>query len=417
MKHFLLLISIVFIAPIYCFCQPSPNVQIGSQIWQSKNLDVATFSNGDRIFEAKSIKDWDDAISSKQPAWCYYNFNPENGKKYGKLYNMYAVMDPRGLAPVGYHIPSENEWEILEKFIGAENAGKKLKSTNGWSNSVRWVPGKVKCTNCADWSAEFRRKIACNVCKDHKTVYSDFAKQVIFSGNGSDIFHFQALPSGQLRTNEFHELGRIGVWWSVSDPNKKIGYFKVSSDFEFLYNNDYYRTSSYPLTYSTYYGNSVRCIKDNINSSPNKIKTNSTGTEGSDQNSNLNKNQIPAINPNRANSSQINVSISGWPTCVQNSRQKIIFIITDKNDIPVTYFKELAGADDYLAKNENKGYEVKKEACIFKFEDCDLDLQGPFSCEMYLRKNGTFISSGDYKVGKWKCSERDRVQYYDAKLE
>ena len=83
MKHFLLLISIIFIAPIYCFCQPSPNVKIGSQIWQSKNLDVATFSNGDRIFEAKSIKDWHDAISSKQPAWCYYNFNPENGKKYG----------------------------------------------------------------------------------------------------------------------------------------------------------------------------------------------------------------------------------------------------------------------------------------------------------------------------------------------
>jgi hypothetical protein len=147
------------------------------------------------------------------------------------------------------------------------------------------------------------------------------------------------------------------------------------------------------------------------------MQTNSTVTEGAEQNSNLNKNQIPAINPNRATSSQINVSISGWPTCVQNSRQKIIFIITDKNDIPVTYFKELAGADDYLAKNENKGYEVKKEACIFYYEDCDLDLQGPFSCEMYLRKNETFVSSGDYKVGKWKCNERNRVQYYDVKLE
>jgi uncharacterized protein (TIGR02145 family) len=415
MKHFLLLISIIFIAPFYSFCQPSPNVKIGTQIWQSKNLDVTVFSNGDRIFEAKSIKDWNDAFSSKQPAWCYYNFNAENGKKYGKLYNMYAVMDSRGLAPIGYHIPSENEWDILEKFIGSENAGKKLKSTYGWSSSKRWMPGKVKCTNCAPWSADFHKKFGCLVCFGHKTVNSDFAKQVIFSGNGSDIFHFQALPSGQLRTNEFHELGKIGVWWSVSDPNKKIGSFKVSSDFEFLYNNDYW-TSSYPQTYSTYYGNSVRCIKDDLKSASNKMQTFSKGTVGSEQNSNINNN-IPAINPNRANSSQINVSISGWPTCVQNSRQKIIFIITDKNDIPVTYFKELAGADDYLAKNENKGYEVKKEACIFYFEDCDLDPQGPFSCEMYLRKNGTFISSGDYKVGKWKCSERDRVQYYDIRLE
>jgi uncharacterized protein (TIGR02145 family) len=416
MRYSLIFILLFFfLLPICCFCQINSDVKIGSQIWQSKNLDVTTFSNGEKIFEAKSIKDWDDAFASKQPAWCYYNFNPENGKKYGKLYNMYAVMDSRGLAPFGYHIPSNKDFEILEKFIGSENAGKKLKSTNGWNNSKRWIPGKVKCTNCADWSAEFRRKIACNVCKDYKTVYSDFAKQVIFSGNGSDIFHFQALPSGQLRTKEFHELGKICVWWSLSDPNKKIGYFEVNSDFEALARNDYW-TSSYPQTYSTYYGNSVRCIKDNLKRTSNKMQTFSTGTGGSEKNSNINNN-IPAINPNRANSSQINVSISGWPPCVQNSRQKIIFIITDKNEMAVTYFKELADADDYLANNENKGYEVKKEACIFHYEDCDLDLQGPFSCEMYLRKNGTFVSSGDYKVGKWKCNERNRVQYYDVKLE
>jgi hypothetical protein len=416
MKHFLLLISIIFIAPFYSFCQPSPNVKIGTQIWQSKNLEVTVFSNGDRIFEAKSIKDWDDAFSSKQPAWCYYNFNAENGKKYGKLYNMYAVMDSRGLAPIGYHIPSENEWDILEKFIGSENAGKKLKSTYGWSSSKRLMPGLVKCPNCAKWNTEFKRQIACLVCYNDRVIESMNAKEVTFPGNGSDNFYFQALPSGQLGTNEFNGIGKMGIWWSLSDRNKKIGFFEVSSDFELLARYDY-RTSSYPQTYSTYCGNSVRCIKDNIKLASNKMQTNSTVTEGAEQNSNLNKNQIPAINPNRATSSQINVSISGWPTCVQNSRQKIIFIITDKNDIPVTYFKELAGADDYLAKNENKGYEAKKEACIFKFEDCDLDLQGPFSCEMYLRKNGTFISSGDYKVGKWKCSERDRVQYYDIRLE
>jgi hypothetical protein len=94
----------------------------------------------------------------------------------------------------------------------------------------------------------------------------------------------------------------------------------------------------------------------------------------------------------------------------------MIFIITDKKDIPVTYFKDQAGADDFLTKNTEKGYEIKKEACVFYFEDCDLDLQGPFSCEMYLRKNGTFISNGDYKIGQWKCSERDRVQYFDKQL-
>ena len=414
MKHFLLLISIIFIAPIYCFCQPSPNVKIGSQIWQSKNLDVATFSNGDRIFEAKSIKDWDDAISSKQPAWCYYNFNPENGKKYGKLYNMYAVMDPRGLAPFGYHIPSNEDFEILEKFIGAENAGKKLKSTYGWSTIKRWMPGKVKCTNCAHWSADFHSKVGCTVCFGHKTVYSDAAKLVEFSGNGTNSFNFTGLPAGQLKYSEFSHIGFRGAWWILNNQNNMIEFFELNAGYEYLKQ----RTDDLLSP-----GFSVRCIKnsDNLQSSTKKIQQKINEFDVSQQSNKvstkLDNEKIPAINPNRANSSQINISISGWPTCVQNSRQKIIFIITDKNDIPVTYFKELAGADDYLAKNENKGYEVKKEACIFYFEDCDLDPQGPFSCEMYLRKNGTFISSGDYKVGKWKCSERDRVQYYDAKLE
>jgi hypothetical protein len=129
---------------------------------------------------------------------------------------------------------------------------------------------------------------------------------------------------------------------------------------------------------------------------------------------------VPAINPQASSGSstgsQITGSISGWPTCVQRTQQKNIYIITDKKDIPVTYFKDQAGADDFLAKNNTKGYEIKKEACVFKFEDCDLDLQGPFSCEMYLRKNGTFISNGDYKIGQWKCSERNRVQYFDLQL-
>jgi uncharacterized protein (TIGR02145 family) len=41
--------------------------------------------------------------------------------------------DPRGLAPEGWHIPSEDEWEALTDFLGGETvAGKKMKSTKGW---------------------------------------------------------------------------------------------------------------------------------------------------------------------------------------------------------------------------------------------------------------------------------------------
>ncbi len=417
MKHCLLLNLLFFLYQICCFCQTNPDVKIGLQTWQSKNLAVAVFRNGDKIFEAKTHEEWENAVRNKQPAWCYYNFDVENGNKHGKLYNMYAVIDERGLAPIGYHIPSKKEWENLERFIGANNAGKKLKSTHGWIDSKRWIPGKVKCNNCADWSAEFRRKIACNVCKDHETVQSNFAKQVLFSGNGINSFNFSGLPSGQRKFDEFKGQGNWSIWWCLTDLYNEVEYFELNADYEEL------GRGNYSLYKPTYYGNSVRCIKDigNVPSSTKKILQNTNEFDVSQQ---FNKvsiesehSNIPAINPNRAYNSQINVSISGWPSCVQNSRQKIIFVIVDKNDIPVTYFKELAGADNYLAKNETKGYQVKKEACIFHYEDCDLDLQGPFSCEMYLRKNGTFVSSGDYKVGKWKCNVRDRVQYYDMKLD
>ena len=71
----------------------------------------------------------------KTGAWCYYDNDSSNGTKYGKLYNWYAVNDPRGLAPNGYHIPSDVEWTKLADYLGGENkAGKKIKNTSGWRN-------------------------------------------------------------------------------------------------------------------------------------------------------------------------------------------------------------------------------------------------------------------------------------------
>lgn len=106
---------------------------IGKQEWAIKNLNSIVFRNGDTIIQAKTNEEWENALKNKQPAWCYYENNQVNGSKYGKLYNWYAVIDPRGLAPVGYHIPSETEWKELAIFLGGESiAGKKMKSTSGW---------------------------------------------------------------------------------------------------------------------------------------------------------------------------------------------------------------------------------------------------------------------------------------------
>ena len=110
-------------------------VKIGKQIWMAKNLDVTHFRNGDPIPEAKNDKDWDAAAKKKKPAWCYYNNNSANGKKYGKLYNWYAVSDLRGLAPNGWHIPSEDEWlELIKLLGGKKKAVVKMKASELTSN-------------------------------------------------------------------------------------------------------------------------------------------------------------------------------------------------------------------------------------------------------------------------------------------
>ena len=81
-------------------------VQIGTQLWIASNLNVSHFRNGDPIPEAASAAEWKQAAEDKRPAWCYYNNDPVNGRTYHKLYNWYAVNDPRGLAPYGWHVPS-----------------------------------------------------------------------------------------------------------------------------------------------------------------------------------------------------------------------------------------------------------------------------------------------------------------------
>src|SRR5262245_8354555 len=116
---------------------PSQSVTIGSQTWMSRNLDVSRFQNGDPIPEARRIEDWVNAGKNGRPAWCYYENKPELGAIYGRLYNWYAVVDVRRLAPDGWHIPSDPEHtqnpatkeftQLVKQLGGTHYAGSKLK--------------------------------------------------------------------------------------------------------------------------------------------------------------------------------------------------------------------------------------------------------------------------------------------------
>lgn len=86
--------------------------------WMTENLNVSMFKNGDPILEAKTSQNWTDAFNNGVPCWCYYNFDSNNEKKYGKLYNWHAVNDTRGLAPDGWIIPTFFYWLNLPRECG-----------------------------------------------------------------------------------------------------------------------------------------------------------------------------------------------------------------------------------------------------------------------------------------------------------
>lgn len=125
-------------------------VPIGKQVWMSENLNTDKFRNGDSIPHAKSNEEWVKAGKNKQPAWCYYNNDPKNAMKYGKLYNWYAVNDSRNMTPIGWHIPSDAEWTEVEKQL-LESKNSKIDIFNKFSG-LRRSQGKFNWIDkCAGW--------------------------------------------------------------------------------------------------------------------------------------------------------------------------------------------------------------------------------------------------------------------------
>lgn len=157
--------------------------KIGFQIWMAENLNVSVFRNGDPITEAKSDAEWIAAGTNGKPVWCYHEDNKNNEKLFGKLYNGFALNDPRGLAPEGWHIPSDDEWNILIKIHGGEEiAAKNMKSTKGWEDD-----------------------------EDGN------------SGNGTNELGFDALPGGYRDFRSvFRPIGEYTSFWVANDDDDEF---------------------------------------------------------------------------------------------------------------------------------------------------------------------------------------------------
>jgi uncharacterized protein (TIGR02145 family) len=187
----------------------SKSLLIGEQKWMIQNLDLDRFRNGDPITEVKNGAEWIRAGENQQPAWCYYNNDSSNGIIFGKLYNWYAVNDPRGLAPKGWHIPSDVEWKTLINYLGGQEvAGAKMKSISDWKKT----------------------------------------------GNGTNTSGFSGLPGGYLYSNGvFYNIDAYGGWWSSSESNAKNAWYR------YLFGNSGSVSRS---NNNKQNGFSVRCLRD-----------------------------------------------------------------------------------------------------------------------------------------------------------
>ena len=196
---------------------PNETVTIGSQVWMKRNLDVDHYRNGDPIQEANNRFQWQLVYTG---IWCYFDYDSTNGPIFGKLYNWYAVKDPRGLAPQGFHIPSDSEWAVLVDYLGGtQKAGCKMKECG----VEHWQSPNSGATN--------------------------------ESG-------FTALPGGYREApmlgGNILALGQAGAWWTTTQKdttNEKAMLLSYELGMFFGIPPD-----------STYWGKScgfsVRCIKD-----------------------------------------------------------------------------------------------------------------------------------------------------------
>ena len=176
------------------------------------NLDIVTYRNGDTIPQVTDTKTWAGLTTG---AWCYYNNDAAIGAKYGKLYNWYAVNDSRGLAPQGWHIPTDAEWVTLSNFLGGDNvAGGKLKEVG----TLNWRSPNTDATN--------------------------------ESG-------FLALPGGaRFDDGQFTNESTIGWWWSTTKAPAS------SPDAAWLRFLSFANGRLYSLYDFNTKGFSVRCIQD-----------------------------------------------------------------------------------------------------------------------------------------------------------
>ncbi len=196
-------------------------VTIGTQVWMKENLKVTHFNDGTAINYVTGNSSW---ASTSTHAYCWYNNYSSSGSTYGALYNYYAVVDTRKLCPVGWHVPSDQDFKILEMALGMTEA-----EANGVGYRGTDEGGKMKEAGTTHWLSP--------------------------NTGATNASNFTALPGGFRGYSDglFYGQGENANFWTATMA------FDPAVIYRELFNNS---SQVYWNYHQRNYGYSVRCVKD-----------------------------------------------------------------------------------------------------------------------------------------------------------
>ena len=195
-------------------------VAIGNRCWMKENLKTTHYNDGTPISTGLNNNDWQNTLSG---AYSDYNNDSTISAVYGRLYNWYAVANPAGLCPTGWHVPSDADWSLLVKYIDPQ--------------------ADTFCLACT------QSQVAGGMMKSTGTQYWLSPNTGATNQSG-----FSGLPAGNRNFNgTFNNIGSSGYWWSATELSSAIAW-----DRNLFYNGgDEYRVNYYKV-----FGFSVRCLRD-----------------------------------------------------------------------------------------------------------------------------------------------------------
>ena len=200
-------------------------VLIGDQCWMAENLRTTTYKNGTPIPNVEDGSAWSGLDSG---AFVWYENDVTWKESYGALYNWFATVDPNGLCPEGWHVPTNADWTALTDYIGGT-----------------FYPHSAELKSCRQVDSPLGG--ACNT-SEHPRWSANI------NNYGTDEYGLSILPGG-IRFNYgfFSDLGNYGYYWSGTEYNGYYAWYRSWYYGHGTIEANYYAKSS---------GFSVRCLKD-----------------------------------------------------------------------------------------------------------------------------------------------------------